>query len=82
MVAGGQHRLPVGPRGAFDLELGYEGIFPRLGVVLRLPEQLLLLGQLCRQQIALLGEPVPLVLLRTTSSVGHAQLLLEGGVGA
>ena len=82
MVAGGQHRLPISPGGALNLELGHEGILPRLGVVLHLPEQLLLLGQLRRQQIALFGEPVALLLLGTTSSVGLAQLLLEGGIGA
>ena len=51
-------------------------------VVLRLPEQLLLLGQLRRQQLALFGELVALLFLGTTSSVGLAQLLLEGGIGA
>ena len=82
MIARGQHRLPVSPGGALDLELGHEGGLPRLGLVLRLLEQLRLLGQLRRQQIALFGEPVALLFLGTTSSVGLAQLLLEGGVGA
>ena len=63
-------------------ELGHEGGLPRLGLVLRLLEQLLLLGQLRRQQIALFGEPAALLFLGTTSSVGLAQLLLTGGVGA
>ena len=82
MEAGGQHRLPIGPGGAFNLELGHKGDLPRLGVVLRLPEQLLLLGQLRRRQIALFGEPVALLFLGTTSSVGLAQLLLKSGVGS
>ena len=81
MVARGQHHLLVSPGGALDLELGHESGLPRLGLVLRLLEQLLLLGQLRRQQIMLFGEPAALRFLGTPSSVGLAQLLLKGGVG-
>ena len=82
MVARGQHRLLVSPGGALDLELGHEGGLPRLGFVLCLLEQLLLLGQLHRQQITLFGEPAALLFLGTPSSFGFAHLLLKGGVGA
>ena len=53
---GSQHRLPVGPGGAFALELGQESGLLLLGLVLRLLEQLLLLGQLPSKQIALRSE--------------------------
>ena len=82
MEAGGQHRLPVSPGGALALELGQESGLPRLGLVLRLLEQLLLLGQLSREQVTLFGEPAAVLLLGTPSGVGLAQLLLKGGVGA
>ena len=81
MEARGQHRLPVSPGGALALELGQESGFLLLGLVLRLLEQLLLLGQLCCQQIALFGELVALLLLGAMSGVGLAQLLLKSGVG-
>ena len=81
MEAGGQHRLPISPGGALDLELSHEGGLPRRGLVLRLLEQLLLLGQLRRQQVTLLGELAALLLLGTPSGVGFAQLLLKSGVG-
>ena len=80
--AGGQHRLPVSPGGALALELGQEGGLPPLGLVLRLLEQLLLLGQLRRQQVTLRGEPVTLLLLGATGGIGLAQLLLKSGVGS
>ena len=81
MEAGGQHRLPISPGGALDLELGHKGGLPRLGLVPRLLEQLPLLGQLRRQQVTLFGEPAALLLLGTPSSVGLAQLLLKSSVG-
>ena len=81
MEAGGQHRLPASPGGALALELGQESGFLLLGLVLRLLEQLLLLGQLRRQQVALRGELATLLLLGTTGSIGLAQLLLKNGVG-
>ena len=81
MEAGGQHRLPISPGGALALELGQESGFLLLGLVLRLLEHLLLLGQLRRQQVALRGEPATLLLLATTGSIGLAQLLLKNGVG-
>ena len=80
MEAGGQHRLPVSPGGALALELGQESGFLLLGLVLRLLEHLLLLGQLRRQQAALRGEPV--TLLGATGGIGLAQLLLKSGVGS
>ena len=54
----------------------------RLGLVLRLLEQLLLLGQLRCQQVALRGKLVALLLLGTTGGIGLAQLLLKSSVGA
>ena len=81
MKAGSQLRLFVGPRGAFALELGQERSLFLLCLLLRLLEQLLLLGQLRRQQVTLRGEPATLLLLGTTGSIGLAQLLLKGGVG-
>ena len=82
MEAGGQHRLPVSPGGALALELGQESGLLLLGLVLRLLEQLLLLGQLRRQQVALRGELATLLLLGTTGGIGLAQLLLKSGVGS
>ena len=64
-----------------SLELGQESSLLLLGLVLRLLEQLLLLGQLRRQQVALRGEPATLLLLGTTGGIGLAQLLLKSGVG-
>ena len=72
MVAGGQHRLPIGLGAALNLELGHESGLPRLGLVLRLLEQLLLLGQLSREQVTLFGEPAAVLLLGTPSGVGLA----------
>ena len=82
MEAGGQHRLPVSPGGALALELGQESGLLLLGLVLRLLEHLLLLGQLRHQQVALHGEPVTLLLLGTLGGIGLAQLLLKSGIGA
>ena len=82
MEAGGQHRLPVSPGGALSLELGQESGLLLLGLVLRLLEQLLLLGQLRRQQVALRGKLVTLLLLGTPGGIGLAQLLLKNGVGS
>ena len=82
MEAGGQHRLPVSPGGALALELSQESGFLLLGLVLRLLEQLLLLGQLRRQQVALRGEPATLLLLGTMGGISLAQLLLKNGVGS
>ena len=81
MEAGGQHRLLVGPGGALALKLGHESGLPRLGLVLCLLEQLLLLGQLRRQQVALRGDLATLLLLGTMGGIGLAQLLLKNGVG-
>ena len=81
MEAGCQHRLPVSPEGALALELGQESGFLLLDLVLCLLEHLLLLGQLRRQQVALRGEPVTLLLLGATGGIGLAQLLLKNGVG-
>ena len=70
MEAGGQHRLPVSPGGALALELGQESGFLLLGLVLRLLEQLLLLGQLRRQQVGLRGKLATLLLLGTPGGIG------------
>ena len=82
MEAGGQLCLLVGPGGALAFELGQESSLSLLCLVLRLLEQLLLLGQLRRQQVALRGEPVTLLLLGATGGIGLAQLLLKSGVGS
>ena len=82
MEAGGQHRLPVSPGGALALKLGQESGLLLLGLVLRLLEQLLLLGQLRRQQVAFCGELATLLLFGMTGSIGLAQLLLKSGVGS
>ena len=81
MKAGSQLRLLVGPGGALALELGQESGLLLLGLVLRLLEQLLLLGQLRRQQVALRGKLATLLLLGTPTGIGLAQLLLKSGVG-
>ena len=81
MEAGGQHRLLVSPGGALALELGQESSLLLLSLVLRLLEQLLLLGQLRGQQVALHGEFAALLLFGAQGSVGLAQLLLKSGVG-
>ena len=81
MEGGGQHRLPVSPGGALALELGQESGLLLLGLVLRLLEQLLLLGQLRSQQVVLCGEFASLLLLGAQGGVGLAQLLLKSGVG-
>ena len=80
METGGQHRLPVSPGGALALELGQESGLLLLGLVPRLLEQHLLLGQLRRQQVALRGKLATL-LLGTPGGIGLAQLLLKSGVG-
>ena len=82
MEAGGQHRLPVSPGGALALELGQESGLLLLGLVLRLLEQFLLLGQLRCQQVALRGKLATLLLLGTPGGIGLAQLLLKNGVGS
>ena len=81
MEAGGQHRLPVSPGGALALELGQESGFLLLGLVLRLLEQLLLLGQLRRQQVVLRSKLATLLLLGTPGGIGLAQLLQKNDVG-
>ena len=80
MEAGGQHRLPVSPGRALALKLDQESGLLLLGLVLRLLEHLLLLGQLRHQQVALRGEPATL-LLGAQGGIGLAQLLLKSGVG-
>ena len=82
MEAGSQHRLPIGPGGAFALELVQESGLLLLGLVLRLLEQLLLLSQPRRQQVALRGKLATLLLLGTPGGIGLAQLLLKNGVGS
>ena len=82
MEAGGQHRLPVSPGGALARELGQESGLLLLGLVLRLLKQLLLLGQLRRQQVALRGKLATLLLLGTMGGLGLAQPLLKSGVGS
>ena len=82
MEAGGRHRLPVRPGGTLALELGQESGLLLLGLVLRLLEQLLLLGQLRRQQVALRGKLATLLLLGTPGGIGLAQLLLKNSVGS
>ena len=82
MEAGGQHRLLVSLGGALALELSQESGLLLLGLVLRLLEQLLLLGQLRRQQVALRGKLATLLLLGTPGGIGLAQLLLKSGVGS
>ena len=82
MKAGGQLHLLVGPGGALALELGQESGLLLLGLILRLLEQLLLLGQLRRQQVALRGKLATLLLLGTMGGIGLAQLLLKSGVGS
>ena len=81
MEAGGQHRLPVSPGGALALELGQESDLLLLGLVLRLLEQLLLLGQLRGQQVALHGEFAALLLLGAQGGLGFTKLLLQDSVG-
>ena len=81
MEAGGQHYLLVSPGGALARELGQEGDLHLLRLLLRLLKQLLLLYQLCGQQIALCGELAALLPLGAQHGVGFAQLLLKSGVG-
>ena len=81
MEAEDQHCLLVGPGGALARELGQEGGFRLFRLLLRLRKQLLLLCQLCGQQIALYGELAALLPLGAQRGVGFAQLLLKSGVG-
>ena len=81
MEAGDQHCLLVGPGGVLARELGQEGGFRLFRLLLRLLKQLLLLCQLCGQQIALCGELAALLPLGAQRGVGFAQLLLKSGVG-
>ena len=78
MEAEGQHCLFVSPGGVLARELGQEGGFRLL---LRLHKQLLLLCQLCGQQITLCGELASLLPLGAQRRVGFAQLLLKSGIG-
>ena len=78
MEAKGQHRLLISPGGALAHELGQEG---GLRLLLRLLKQLLLLCQLCGQQITLCGELASLLPLGAQRRVGFAQLLLKNNVG-
>ena len=79
--AGGQHRLLVGPGGALALELGQKSSLLLLGLVLRLLEQLLLLGQLRSKQIALRSDLAALLPLDAQGGVNFTQLLLKSSVG-
>ena len=72
MEAGGQHRLLVRPGGALARELGQEGGFRLFRLLLRLRKQLLLLCQLCGQQIALCGELAALLSLGAQRGIGFA----------
>ena len=81
MEAGGQHCLLVSPGGALARELSQEGGLLFFRLLLRLLKQLLLLCQLCGQQIALCGELAALLPLGAQRGVGFAQLLLKSGVG-
>ena len=81
MEAGGQHCLLVSPGGALARELGQEGGLLFFRLLLRLLKKLLLLCQLCGQQIALCGELAALPPLGTQRGVGFAHLLLKSGVG-
>ena len=81
MEAEDQHCLLVGPGGALARELGQEGGFHLFRLLLRLRKQLLLLCQLCGQQIALCSELAALLPLGAQRGVGFAQLLLKSGVG-
>ena len=79
--AGGQQRFHVRPGGALACELGQEGGFCLLRLPLQLNKQLLLLCQLCGQQIALCGELAALLPLGAQRGVGFAQLLLKSNIG-
>ena len=81
MEARGQHCLLVSPGGALARELGQEGGLLFFRLLLRLLKKLLLLCQLCGQQIVLCGELAALLPLGTQHGVGFAQLLLKSGVG-
>ena len=80
MEVGGQHRLFVGPGGALALELGQKSSLFFLGLVLRLLEQLLLLGQLRSKQIALRSEFAALLPLDAQGGVNFTQLPLKSSV--
>ena len=73
--------LLVGPGEALALELGQERSLFLLCLLLRLLEQLLLLRQLCGQQITLRGKLAALLPLGAQGGVRLAQLLLKSGVG-
>ena len=81
MEAGDQHCLLVSPGGALARELSQKGGFRLFRLLLRLRKQLLLLRQLCGQQIALCGELAALLPLGVQRGVGFTQLLLKSGVG-
>ena len=81
MEAGGQHCLLVSPGGVLARELGQEGGLRLFRLLLRRLKQLLLLCQLCGQQITLCGELAALLSLGAQHGVGFAQLLLKSGVG-
>ena len=80
MEAGDQHCLLVGLGGALARKLGQEGGFRLFRLLLRLRKQLLLLCQLCGQQIALCDELAALLPIGAERGVGFAQLLLKSGV--
>ena len=81
MKAGSQHRLLVGPGGAFGRELSKEAGLLVLRLLLGLLEKLRLLRQLRDQPVTLLGQLAAVCLLGTQRGVGFTQLLLQGGVG-
>ena len=80
--AGGQQHLLVRPGGALARELGQEGGFHLLRLLLRLRKHLFLLCQLSGQQIALCGEPAALLPFGAQGGVGFTQLLLKSSVGS
>ena len=82
MEAEDQHCLLVGPGGALARELGQEGGLRLFRLLLCFLKQLLLLCQLCGQQIALCGEPAALLPFGEQGGVGFALLLLKISVGS
>ena len=81
MEAGGQLCVLVGPGGALAFILGQESSLSLLCLVLRLLEQLLLLGQLRSKQIALRSEFAALLPLDAQGGVNFTQLPLKSSVG-
>ena len=81
MKARSQHRLLVGPGGAFDHELSKEAGLLVLRLLLGLLEKLRLFHQLRDKPVALFSQLAALLLLSAQHGVGFTQLVLQGGVG-